>query len=238
MDLKNNDVPLYVQFSEKIRQMILTGDLSVGDRLPAEVDLAKKYGVGRITIRKAINELVTDDLLVRRRGKGTFVAEPKINRDLVDVTSFTERMQSRGIRAGAICHKVSKFKTDEKLLRKLQLPKGADVVEIIRIRLTNGTPVALERSYLPSNLCPDIENEDLENNSLYYLLEQKYSIRPQHSVKTLELTRATSEEAKLLQVSTGTPLFLMLATVFTEENQVLEYAKNLFLGDRFRFQVY
>lgn len=238
MDLKNNDVPLYTQFAERFRRMILSGDLSVGDQFPAEIDLAKKYGVARITIRNAINQLVREDLLVRRRGKGTFVAEPKIERDLVNVASFTERMQSRGIRAGAICHEINELKADDNLSKKLHVSKNSKVIEVVRIRLSNNTPVALERSFLPKDLCPDIENEDLEKNSLYYLLEQKYSTKPRHSIKTLELTTGTNEEAQLLQISTGTPLFLLLATVFSEENQVMEYAKLLFLGNHFRFQVY
>ncbi|MFC7395462.1 GntR family transcriptional regulator [Scopulibacillus cellulosilyticus] len=234
----NNNIPLYQQYAEKFRQMILNKEISVGERFPAEIDLAEKYGVARITIRKAINELVQDDLLVRKRGKGTFVAEPKIERKLVNVASFTERMQSRGIRAGARCIDVKVINADDKLSKKLRIPKKSEVVELVRLRLSNNVPVALERSYLPSEAYPGIEKENLEDNSLYQILESKYQTRPGHSSKTLELTRATSLEAKLLKTSVGSPLFLMISTVFTEENQVMEYVEILFLGDRFRFQVY
>lgn len=239
MDINSdNNIPLYQQYAEKFRQMILNKEISVGDRFPAEIDLAEKYGVARITIRNAINELVQDNLLVRKRGKGTFVAEPKIERKLVNVASFTERMQSRGIRAGAQCIDLKVIKADDKLSKKLQIPKKADVVELVRLRSSDNTPVALERSYLPNDSYPGIEQERLENNSLYHVLESKYRTRPGHSSKTLEMARASSLEAKLLKTSVGSPLFLMISTVFTEENQVMEYVEILFKGDRFRFQVY
>ncbi|UUZ84983.1 GntR family transcriptional regulator [Paenibacillus sp. P26] len=202
------------------------------------MDLAKKYSVARITIRKAINELVQDHLLVRRAGKGTFVSEPKIERELVSVAGFTERLQSRGIKAGAKTIEVNRMKSDAKLAGLLRIPQGAEIVEIARLRLIHEVPVALERSYIPLSLCPDIDKESFDNNSLYLLLENKYSLRPYHSSKTLELTRATNKEAKWLQVSKGSPLFLMMATVFTEDNTVMEYVKTLFIGERFRFQVY
>lgn len=238
MDIKNSDIPLYEQYAEKFRQMILNNEYKVGDKFPVEMELAKKYGVARITIRTAINELVEEGLLVRKRAKGTFVTEPKIEREFVNVASFTERMQSRGIKASAKCHSINKIKADAKLSKRLQIEEGEEVVEIVRIRLTDGKPVALERSYLPSYLFPGIENEDLENNSLYRLLESKYSIRPGHSSKTLELTRATLKEAQLLNTTASASLFLLLGIVFSEENQVMEYVESLFLGDRFRFQVY
>lgn len=237
MDFKNNETPLYLQFAEKFRQMILSGELQVGDVFPPEVELAKQYGVGRITIRSAINELVQENLLVRRSGKGTFVSEPKIDRELVSVASFTERTQSRGLRAGAVCLEVNVIKADEKLAGQLRVSQGSNVVEVVRLRLINDVPLSIDRSYLPHSLCPGIEKENLEENSLYMLLESKYGIKPFHSSKTIELTRATPKEAKLLQTAKGAPLFLLVATVFTEDNRVMEYVKSLFIGERFRFQV-
>jgi GntR family transcriptional regulator len=235
---KINETPMYLQFAEKFRQMILNGEYKVGDIFPPEVEMAKKYGVARITIRNAINELVQDNLLTRRSGKGTFVQEPKIERQLVHVAGFTEHMQSRGIKAGALSVEVNRIKADAKLAASLHIAVGSEVIEFIRIRLTNEVPVAIERSYLPRDLCPGIEEENLENNSLYMLLETKYALRPYHSSKTIELTRATHKEAKMLNVSKGASLFLMVATVFTEDNRVMEFAKILFIGERFRFQVY
>lgn len=234
---KSNEMPLYLQFAEMFRQMILSGEYKVGDMFPPEVELAKKHGVARITIRNAINELVQDHLLSRKSGRGTFVLEPKIDRQLVRVGGFTELMQSRGIKAGALCVEVNQIKADDKLAANLHIQVGSEVIEIIRIRSINDVPVAIERSYLSRDLCPGIEEENLENNSLYMLLDNKYGLRPFHSSKTLELTRATPKEAKMLSVSKGAPLFLMVATVFTEDNRVMEFAKIVFIGERFRFQV-
>ncbi|MGJ8538482.1 GntR family transcriptional regulator [Heyndrickxia coagulans] len=238
MEEKSKDIPLYLYFAEKFKQKILSGELRPGDQFPPEIKLAKKYGVARVTIRNAINVLVQEKLIIRLKGKGSFVAEPKIERELVNVASFTERMQSRGMRAGALCHEVKLIKADTGLSQQLHIDLGSEVVEIVRIRLTNDNPVAIEKSYLPRDLCPGIEKENLEDNSLYYILDSKYSLQPAHSSKTIELARATLDEAKLLHIPKGTPLFLIRATVFTQTNQVMEFVNTLFLGDKFRFQVY
>lgn len=235
---RNSEKPLYLQVAEMFRDMILNGELKVGDVIPPEIELAKTYSVARITIRKAINELVQDHLLIRRVGNGTFVSEPKIEREIVSVAGFTERLQSRGIKAGAKTIEVNRMKSDMKLANLLRIPQGSEIVEIVRLRLIHEVPVALEYSYLPLTLCPDIDKESFDNNSLYLLLENKYSLHPYHSSKTLELTRAKNKEAKLLELSKGAPLFLMMATVFTDDNRVMEYVKTLFIGERFRFQVY
>ncbi|WP_248924088.1 GntR family transcriptional regulator [Paenibacillus hamazuiensis] len=235
---QDTETPLYVQLIEKFRNMIETGEMQSGERFPAELELAKRYGVARITVRSAIAELVQDGLLVRHQGKGTFVAEQKIDRELVSVASFTDRMNSRGIRAGSRLVSVRTVKATGKQARLLGVEEGAAIVEIVRLRLSDGVPVALETSCLSAERCPGVEKEDLVEQSLYHLLDSKYGIRPAHSSKTLELARAMTKEAKLLGVKTGTPLFLLTAVVYSEDNQVMEYVKTLFRGDRFRFQVH
>ncbi len=229
---------MYAQLADQFRFMIESGKLHPGDRFPAELDLAKKYGIGRITVRSAINELVQEGLLIRIQGKGTFVAEPKIERELVNVASFTDRIQSRGMRAGSRLLDVSVIPASRKIAQVLGVSENDPVVEFKRLRLSNDEPVALETSYLSVDRFPGIEDENLENKSLYQILESKYQVRLVHSSKTLELVRASKTESNMMQIPAGTPLFLMTAVVYAEDNQVIEYAKILFHGDRFKFQVY
>lgn len=230
-------MPLYAQLIDRFRQMIESGELAPGDRFPAELDLAEQYGVARITVRRAINELVQDGLLVRRQGKGSFVATPKIERELVNVASFTARMQAKGIHPGSKVLDVQVISATKKLATQLLVPEGAPIVEIQRLRYANEEPTALETSYLSLDRCPGINEVDFNCCSLYQVLEKKYAMRPDHSRRTLEMAFATNKESRLLQISAGAPLFLMQAVVSTADGTVMEYAKLLFRGDRFRFQI-
>lgn len=231
------EIPLYVQLTEQFRSMLETGELQPGDRFPAELELAKQYGVARITVRTAIAELVQTGMLVRRQGKGTFVAEQKIERELVSIASFTERMNTRGLRAGSRIISMKTVKASGKLARLPGIEEGDAMIEIVRLRLSNEMPVALETSSLPANRYPGLEQRDLAEQSLYHLLDSKYGTRPAHSSKTLELTRAKTTEARLLGIKNAAALFLLTAVVYSEDNRVMEYVHTLFHGDRFRFLV-
>lgn len=229
--------PLYVQLVEQFRHMIESGELKPGDQFPTELELVEKYGVARITVRRAINELVQDGLLVRRQGKGTFVARPKIERELINVSSFSNRMLAQGLHPSSKVMGVERISATAKLARILGAPEGAPLVVIRRIRYANEEPTALETSYLVEERCPGIAHRDLSQQSLYKILEEEYCLTPDHSRRTLEVTSATSTEARLLQLHVGAPLFLIKATVYTADETVMEYAKLLFRADRFRFQL-
>jgi GntR family transcriptional regulator len=229
--------PLYAQLIDHFRRLITEGELKPGDRFPAELDLMKQYGVARITVRRAMSELVREGLLERARAKGTFVAAPKIERELHNLASFTERMQARGLRAGSRVVQVGVIRASERIAAALDVAEGSPVAEIQRVRLTNDEPTALETSYLSLERCPGIEGEDFNSQSLYQVLETRYGLRPASARRTLELTFATPRESKLLLIAPRAPLFLMMAVVSADDGTVVEYAKILFRGDRFRFQI-
>lgn len=229
--------PLYAQLLDHFHQLIHSGQLKPGDRFPAEMDLAKEYGVARITVRRAIEELVHEGLLVRRQGKGSFVAESKIERELVNVRSFSAHIQARGMQPGARVVSVQTNPATKRLAEILGVAPGAPVAEIQRIRLANEEPTALETSYVSLERCPGIDQVDFSKNSLYQVFEQQYHMKPENSRTTLEMTPATNNEAKLLGIAPGAPLFLMKAIVSVADGTVAEYAKNLCRADRFRFQI-
>lgn len=233
----NSSTPLYVQLSDQFRQMIETGELKTGDRFPAELDLVKQLGVARITVRHAIDELVQDGLLVRRQGKGTFVAAPKIERHLVDVAGFTARMRARGVQVTSRVLDSAVIAATPKLANHLAIAPGDAVLQIRRVRYTNGDPAAVETSFLALDRCPGIDQMDFSQQSLYEVLETQYGMRAATSRKTLEYTQANSLESNVLQIPAGAPLFLLAATVYTGEGVPLEFAKILLRGDRVRFQI-
>jgi GntR family transcriptional regulator len=234
----NSAVPLYAQLAECLRESIETESPDPGARFPGEIELAREHGVARVTVRRAISQLVEDGLLVRVQGKGTFIARPKIERELVDVASFTERMRAQGRRVNSRVVSIIEVPATKELCQHMQVSVGSPLSQITRVRSADGEPVAIETSYVSQELCPGIEKEDLAHSSLYQILKSKYGLVPGRSQKTLELAFAYENEARLLQITPGTPLFLMKALVSTPDGMVMEYAKLLLIGDRFRFQVF
>lgn len=233
---RNSVVPLYMQIADRLLQMVRSGELAPGDQLPPELDLAERFEVGRVTVRKAIDELTRERLLVRRRGKGTFIAERKIERKLVDVASFTARMEALGLSATSRLLEVHRLSASKDVAAKLRLEEGSPIVAITRLRFINGDPAALETSDLSLDRFPGLDEAMPKYASLYRLLFEVYGISAERSDKTLEITTATEREAGHLNVSQGTPLFLLRATVYHGEIPI-EHAKILLRGDRFRFEI-
>lgn len=229
--------PLYMQIYDQLYERIQSGHLKPGDQIPPELELVEELGVARVTVRRAIAELVEEGLLIRHAGKGTFVAKPKIDRELVNVTSFSSRMSAVGLHARA--HLVSRevIPATRFLASELVVEPDSPVVSILRVRYTEDEPVSLERVFMSLKRFPELDTISLENISLYDVLAKEYNITPVRSKKLLELAVARPEETELLQLGrSGAPLFLMRTTVYGQEFPI-EYAKILMRGDRFRFQV-
>lgn len=237
VDLDRNSIkPLFLQIYERIYQKIASGDWRPGAQIPPELDLARWYGVGRVTVRRAIDDLVHDRLLVRRRAKGTFVAEGKIERRLVDVESFTSRMEALGREARARVLAVDRVPATRSMAQALKVPPESPLVAVTRLRLANGDPLAIETSTLSLDRFPGFDEIDFEGVSMYRLLADRYGVRPERSQKTLEITTADRSEAMRLGINVGAPLFLLTATVYQADVPV-EHVKTLLRGERFRFRI-
>jgi GntR family transcriptional regulator len=233
---RDSSKPLYLQIYDELCEFIQTGGLNPGDQFPTELELVGRYEVGRITVRRAIAEMVQEGRLVRRAGKGTFVAAPKIERQLVDVSSFTERMRALGLHPSARVIEVKTVPATARLARELAVSIEDPILALVRLRLSNDAPVALETSYLSLERCPGLDSLDFNQVSLYELLGERYGLHPVSSEKTLELATANAWEAKHLGVRPGAPIFLLRARVIGE-SEPIEYVKTLLRGDRFRFKV-
>ncbi len=233
---RESSKPLYLQIYDELCEFIQTGGLKPGDQFPTELELVDRYEVGRITVRRAIAEMVQEGRLVRRAGKGTFVATPKIERQLVDVSSFTERMRALGLQPSARVIEVKTVPATARLARELDVPADDPVLALVRLRFSNDVPVALETSFLSLGRCPGLDALELEHVSLYELLGTHYGLHAVSSEKTLELATANAWEAKHLNIRPGAPLFLLRARVMGE-CEPIEYVKTLLRGDRFRFKV-
>jgi GntR family transcriptional regulator len=228
-------LPLYLQIAESLLDRIESGDLAPGDRLPPERELSERLGVNRMTVRRALRNLEDQGLLSRRQGDGTYVAEPKIERQAARLVSFTRGMQRRGLTPGTRLISVELRPVEASLARSLRLPVAAPLHDLLRLRLLNQEPVILERYLIPAARFPALERFDLEGRSVYEILETEYGVAIRRARQTLEPVVAGDFEAGLLGIRPGAPLMLERRTGFDARGEPVEHGRDLYRGDRFRF---
>jgi len=218
-----------------VRDQILTmlDELTVGDALPSERRLSTDLKVSRPTLRAVIDELVREGLLLRRHGSGTYVAEPKIALPLT-MTSFTEDMARRGMRAGSHVISFEPISAGAKLGQRLRVSPVDQVWAIRRLRLADDETMAIEFLHVPRRLLPDLTREDLEEHSFYTLLQEQHGIVIASGTQTIEPTVVNEEEAEMLAVPVHSPAFLFERTTESEGGDVVEYVRSLYRGDRYK----
>jgi GntR family transcriptional regulator len=228
-------VPLYHQLKEIIEKKIDFGEWKPGDKIPSENVLQSTYDVSRNTVQKALNQLVNDGLLERRQGKGTFVTKPKIDQPLTSFYSFSKVMSEQGMNPKDIILELNTEEASYKIAKELQISVGEEVVTLQRIRTANKEPIILETSYIPSKLIPGIKLKDIENGSLYDLLEKKYGITVSKAIEVFEPVLAREEESNYLEVEIGSPSLLLDRTAFDLKGSPVEFCRSIVRGDRCRF---
>jgi GntR family transcriptional regulator len=233
-----NVLPKYYQLASILRQKIEDGEWEPRSPIPSERQLEILYNVSRTTTREAIDHLVRQGYLYREHGRGTFVSPQKLQKGLMELTSFSEDLVKRGIMPGQIILGLDWIVPSPKILQKLELPAGTEVLCIKRIRLGDQTPIGLQTSYLALDRTKEITREELESSgSLYRILAEKFGIIPSEADETLEVALATPEEASLLTIEPGSPLLLNERVLFSQTRTPVEYVKILYRGDRYRYYV-
>ena len=230
---------VHAQIEDWLADAIGARRLRSGDRLPTEHELAAWLGVSRMTLRHALGELAQRGLVTRMVGRngGTFVAEPKLEQDLTTLAGFSEQLRRHGMVAGARVLGAAQRPAGPTAAAALALGEGDPVLEIRRIRLADGRPIVLERSIFPAGLFPGMLSCRLDG-SLYELLEQRYGLCPHRAKESLEPVLAGVREAEALEVDEGAPLMLVERTAYSADGLPLEFARDLFRGDRTRLIVW
>lgn len=233
---KQSPLPLYYQLAEQIREFTRAGRLAAGAQLPAEHDLADQVGISRMTARQAIAYLVRDGTLAVRHGVGTFVAEPKLTYDALHLLGFTEETMRRGdVVASRVLEQVV-VRPPPAVAAALALPPGEPTIKIVRLRLAARTPLLLETTFLPMALCQGLEDEDLERQSLYSLLELRYGLRLAESHQFVEAAVANRFESELLGIAPGAPMLVVEGvTTVADSGQPVEAFKAIYRADRIKF---
>ncbi|NMA99191.1 MAG: GntR family transcriptional regulator [Phyllobacteriaceae bacterium] len=225
--------PLYLQLKRWIEDAIKRGAINPGDALPSERDLATRADVSRVTVRKAVQHLVQEGVLVQRHGSGTFVAPqtPRVEQSLSQLTSFTEDMARRGmaVRAEWLDRGLYTPSPEETVI--LGLTSGERVARIARLRLNDETPLAIERASLSSSVLPD---PDMIGDSLYLHLD-KSGTRPVRAIQRIRAANIAEADAHLLQVPVGSAGLHIERISYLATGRVIEFTRSIYRGDTYDF---
>lgn len=231
----NSPLPYYYQLQEHLQTWMQNQALNTHDPLPSEGDLQAHFGVSRSVVRQALRQLETEGIIYRQKGRGSFVAPPKLRQQISSVTSFTDEMRSRGIQPGARVLHQAMVPAGEEAARHLALEAGCPVFFLERVRLADGLPLALESAYIHFDGCTALAEVDFSSASLYATLSDKFNLRYLESEQELEATLASPRESELLGLNSGAPVMLARFTTYSDGLHPVEYVKSTYRGDKYRF---
>lgn len=232
----SSDIPLYAQLVGIIKRSISSGALAIGDLLPSEAEFCRALNVSRNTVRQAIGELEDEGLVVRKRGKGTFVADPNTNRRGVRY-SFTTEVSSLGKTPSSTLVDFGVIVPTRAICEKMELREGTSVYCFTRVRNVDGEPLILETSYYPQFIYPNLTREMVQTHSFYSLLYH-VGITPFSAEDTYEAVMLDAPRANLLSVEPGSCAFYHQRRTKTEDGRVYEYTRSYIRGDRVRLDVH
>src|SRR5258708_35861003 len=225
---RQEKVPLYHQIDQNIRALIGDRILQAGAAVPSEWDLSELYGVSRLTVRRALDDLVREGLLTRRHGVGTFVADPGIARITPSKLSFTHKMRQIGLTPGSHIVSLKAIPARADVADYLSIEVGDPVIELVRVRLADGEPIMLETAYLSQTRFPDLTADNLmDGNSLYEFLSSRYGVTVAAVEQALEPTRLRPAEARLLNGEPESPAILNEVVAFTSDGSAIEYSRTV-----------
>ncbi|WP_125705622.1 GntR family transcriptional regulator [Lacticaseibacillus daqingensis] len=226
--------PVYIQIHNQIRQDIEAGKWQIGDRIPSERDLAVTFNVSRMTLRQAIQTLVDEGILERRIGAGTYVANRKVQEKVSGVTSFTDIMIAQGKKPSSktISYHVAKPSLSES--EKLQLPDGAQVLRMERIRYADAVPISFEVATVPYDLVRDFSKSEV-TKSFYHTLEKKGGYHMGGATQTVSAQLASERIADYLEIKRGEAILRLRQISLLQDGRPFEYVRTQYVGERFEF---
>ncbi len=231
---KESAVPLHAQLRDLLREQILCQKLGPHAQLPSERELCEEHGVSRITVRQALGELLREGLIYTAVGKGTYVAADRLREELQPLSSFTEDVRRRGMTASSKVLEARIMPADEEVGARLLIPRGAEVVKLHRLRLTDGVPLAIQVTWLPHHLCPNLLQHDLATGSLFDILRNTYGLRLVRAETNIAAALASPEECALLQLTGPAAVLINEQTTHLDNDAVIEFARSVFRGDRYQ----
>jgi GntR family transcriptional regulator len=229
-------LPLYDQIERNLRDLIVNGQLKPGEAMPGEWELAALYKVSRLTVRRALDELVRQNWLEKKHGVGTFVRQPIMASIAAGKLSFTEQMRSIGREPSSRFVSQKVIPAADKIARALHLSEGDAVIEIVRVRLADSIPILLETACLSTEQFPGLEKHDWsKDESLYKVLHEDYGVTISIMDHTIKPVALTETEARYLRTKAATPAILSQIIARTPAGEPVEYCWSVSNGEKSEF---
>ncbi|HFR3977945.1 TPA: GntR family transcriptional regulator [Streptococcus suis] len=235
--LQTNDKPLYLQLVDTL-EIIIRDNMEPNEKLFSERELTQVYGVSRITVRLALQELEKRGLVYKKHGKGTYVSE--ISNSAVDLSqaySFTEQMRRIGKIPSTKILSFSTILVTDFIAQQLQVSLGDQVFELERLRLADGIPMMLERTYVPVEIFPQLSKERLEELPLYEIFFEDYGQQIRLAEEEFYASIALDNEATLLRIPNSSPVLHLIRKTYNDRNRLIEFTFSIARGDQFRYKV-
>jgi len=234
---KSKPIPLYYQVKESLLKKIKNGQFRVGDPVPSETELQDSYQVSRITVRRAVQELVAEGYLYTQQGKGTFVSKPKAAQELNTISSWAETMTELGMHPRSKIIHLSEEVAPENVAKMLELNDEEKIFRLERIRYADNEPICLMTNYLTPALVPGFLSKGLKEESLYGMLERNYHIVFGRAEEIVEARAAKSNEAALLNIKRGAPLLCATRVTRDSNDRPLEVSMTISRADRYSYRI-
>lgn len=229
-------VPNYYRLESHLRESLRNGTLRPGDPVPPESSLCQQFGVSRTTVRQALSRLVYDGLITRHRGRGSFVAEPRLEHSK-PFLSFEEEMRARGATTGIKLLDLRTEPAEQRVAENLGIAEGTPVVVLERLRLVNGQVVGYEIRYLPTRIGEALTTEEIHNQPLVPALRRILGKARTRLSLRVTASAARRDEARVLETKVGAPVLVREHTWYFEPEGPLQYGKSVFRGDRYQMSV-
>lgn len=227
--------PLYMQLKEAFLEEIGKGRLKPHDRLPSERELSEQLGISRMTVRRALLDLARDGVVYTIMGKGTYVAEPRVEQELLPLRSFTEETQLLGLETFSLILEAEVVLASARVAGMLEVELGDELVKLVRVRHMEEIPAAIQSAYLPHRLCPNLLSHDLVTSSLYDVLRREYELVLWKAKNTVQAALMNDEEMAIFGVSYPAAVLVMEQITYLDNGRPVEYTKTAYRGDKYRF---
>ena len=221
--------------TEKIEAYIIKNKLEPHAKIPSERDMCEMWDFNRTTLRSAIKRLIVEGKLYQKMGSGTYVAEPKLTRNLQDLKALSVLVKENGHTLTSKVLSVDIIESNKQTTQKLHLPLGHKVYALTRLRLIDGEPVTIENSFLDYNRFPSFSEHDFSQESLYSVIENDYGIQIARGEERLGIAYTTIDEAKHLGIKEDEVVFYLSGVVYDSQGEPVEYFKSIVRPDKMRF---
>jgi GntR family transcriptional regulator len=232
---KTSPLPLYYQLKESILSAIKNKEFDIGERLPSERELAEYHNISRMTVKKAVDILVDNGYLIRKQGSGTFVTDYQESYNISPLLSFTKEMEKKGLNYTT---KILSFTeiSDQEIAKKMKLKPQASLFKLERLRLIENKPFLLESTYLAADNFLGLKKDELENNSLFRIIKNKYNIQLSNAEAEVEAVIFDSSIAGKMQVKEGLLGLYFEQFSKNENEEIIEYTSAYYRNDTYKFK--